>query len=343
MLITSFLPPPLQVEMSGKLQETTSALMSANLKIQQLQAAYEAKVSALDAKDKEYAALAWEYQKVSNTAGSVDHEKVARLEAAESKLKETESALATSEDVLNHSQKRVIILESSLEKEVEKRELAEDKCRAMKAELEEIAEQMAELQRNGVDVDLDRPLTREGASLDDGSSFTNSISSYVVQKFPMETEYSIELRKARVEAAKKIQNCVRKRMGYLKWFNMKMELTSKAGVMMALSGTPQGMTGFYLNPSTNTVYYWIIKESGEWQQMFEEMTFDSYKALEAELRRKREKAGEEGLEGVFVMIPSVKSQEGGNGFYMNNKGKCGFYFRDEASGKMVLSGGGGKE
>ena len=331
------------MEMSGKLEEMTAALASASLKSQQLQAAYEAKVAALEGKDKEYASLAWEYQKISNTVGNLDHEKVAKLEAVETKLKETESALAASEDVLNHSQKRVIILESNLEKEVEKRELAEDKCRAMKAELAEVAEKMAELQRNGVDVgDLDRPLTREGASLDDGS-FTNSISSYAVQKFPLETEYSIDLRKARVAAAKKIQNCARKRMGYMKWFNMKMELTSKAGVMMALSGTPQGMTGFYLNPSTNTVYYWTVKESGEWLQMFEEMSFDTYKTLEAELRKKCEKAGADNLETVFVMVPSAKSEEGGDGYYINHMGKCGYYFRDESSGKMALSGGGGRE
>ena len=79
------------------------------------------------------------------------------------------------------------------------------------------------------------------------------------------------MRALRKAAAQVIQNCARKRIGYMKWFNIKIELTSKAGVMMALAGTPQGRTGFYLNPSTNTVYYWTVKESGEWIQMFEEV------------------------------------------------------------------------
>jgi len=210
----------------------------------------------------------------------------------------------------------------------------------MKFELAEVAEKFAELQEKGVDVgDLNRPLSRGGdaAGLDDGS-LTNSISSYAVQKFPPETEYSIEMRKKRQAEARMIQNCSRKRMSYMKWFNMKMELTSKAGVMMALSGTPQGMTGFYLNPSTNTVYYWTVKETGEWLQMFEEMPFDNYKKLEAKLRKEISKAGTDNLDTVFVQVPSSKGEEGGNGYYVNHKGKAGFYYKDEGTGQMVLSG-----
>jgi len=105
-----------KAEVDSVLEGKTLALTAAETKILQLQA-------ALEAKDKDYATIVWEYQKLSNVQGNVDHEKVAQMEAVQIRLKETEAALAASEDVLNHSQKRVIILESSLEKEVEKREV----------------------------------------------------------------------------------------------------------------------------------------------------------------------------------------------------------------------------
>ena len=67
------------------------------------------------------------------------------------------------------------------------------------------------------------------------------------------------------------------------------------------------------------------------------MPLETYRGLDASLRRSIEKAGKSGtsLDTVFVMVPSSKSVEGGDGFYINHKGKAGFYFKDEESGKMV--------
>ena len=135
-------------------------------------------------------------------------------------MKEFETALNENSDVLNHAQKRVIILESMLEAESSKREAAEDKCSSLKFDITELAEKLAELNEKGVDVgDLERPLSR--GFDDDGSLLTTSIASYVQPKFKAETEYMEEERAERHKAVTKLQLMYRKKQSYNKWFQMK--------------------------------------------------------------------------------------------------------------------------
>lgn len=131
-----------------------------------------------------------------------------------------------------------------------------------------------------------------------------------------------------------LQGLYRKKASYKKWFNMKLELTSKAGVMMALSGTPQGMTGFYLNPSSNMVYYWVVHEdTGAWIQMGGEITFDEYKKTEAALRRKKEKAAADDES----LVAYGGTDDGRAGYYMSsNKGRLGYY-EPGAHGVLTLA------
>lgn len=71
---------------------------------------------------------------------------------------------------------------------------------------------LAELNEKGVDVDMDRPISRGGMNgeLDDGSSLSASISSYVRPKFKGEAEYTKEQQAERHKAVTKLQqvrNC----------------------------------------------------------------------------------------------------------------------------------------
>ena len=119
------------------------------------------KSDSLATKEKEYATLAWEYSKVSNVQGEMSQESAQKVAAAEQKSSDLQAALNENAAVLNHAQKRVIILESNLEKEEKAREAAEEKCRGMKFEITDLCEKLAELNAQGIDVgDLERPLSR---------------------------------------------------------------------------------------------------------------------------------------------------------------------------------------
>ncbi|GMH69887.1 hypothetical protein TL16_g05267 [Triparma laevis f. inornata] len=307
-------------------------LQTLTAQLETTQAELKSKSDALAVKDKEYATLAYEYSKVNSVQGEVNQDSEAKLKEATGKVKQLEMELNENVEVLNHAQKRVIILESSLEDETKKREIAEEKCRNMKFEVTEMAERLAELNEKGVDVDMDRPISRGGLNreLDDGSSLSASISSYVRPKFKGEAEYTKEQQAERHKAVTKLQQMYRRKQSYNKWFQMKLELTSKAGVMMALSGTAQGHTGFYLNPSSSAVYYWVVKETGEWVDLFKEISMDQYRELELTLRRKVEKEGD----GVLVPIPGTDTEQGGDGFYLNSKQKAAFYVNEGSALKI---------
>ena len=150
----------------------------------------------------------------------MSQESAAKLAAAEQKSDELQAALNENAAVLNHAQKRVIILESTLEKEEKAREAAEEKCRVMKFEITDLCEKLADLNAQGIDVgDLERPLSR-GLD-DDGSLLTTSIASYVQPKFKAESEYPEEERGERHAAVTKLQLMYRKKQSYNKWFQMK--------------------------------------------------------------------------------------------------------------------------
>ena len=59
-------------------------------------------------------------------------------------------------------------------------------------------------------------------------------------------------------AAMKIQRMIVSFMVYRKWFSLKLNLAAGSGVMMAVGGTAQGETGFYLNPKNSKVYYYDV-------------------------------------------------------------------------------------
>ena len=103
--------------------------------------------------------------------------------------------------------------------------------------------------------------------------------------------------------------------------------------MMALSGTAQGRTGFYLNPSSNSVHYWTVRETGEWVESgFAEFHFEQYKDMETALRRLKGKVGEE---EALVPVPETGTEEGGEGWYVNAMCKAGYYTVGEG-GALVL-------
>jgi hypothetical protein len=136
------------------------------------------------------------------------------------------------------------------------------------------------------------------------------------------TEYTPE----QEEHCKKIQNCARKRAGYMRWFRIKLELTSNAGVMMALAGTVQGSSGFYLNPNTNMVYFWNVDDdTGGWSQVGTECSYIDFKNYCTEIRRKKEKhPGEE------VLVAYGDIDYGRPGLYMGSgKVKLGHYIAGE--------------
>lgn len=115
-------------------------LQTLTAQLETTQAELKSKSDALAVKDKEYATLAYEYTKVNSVQGEVNQDSEAKLKEATGKVKQLEMELNENVEVLNHAQKRVIILESSLEDETKKREIAEEKCRNMKFEVTEMAE-----------------------------------------------------------------------------------------------------------------------------------------------------------------------------------------------------------
>ena len=314
-----------------ELESKSNSLVDMEAKVKQLTLDLNAKSRRLEAKEKECSALSSqcaELQNSSSAQGKLEHEKDADLLEVQAKLKQTEEALKyakENDEALNHARKRVVVLESELEKETAKREEVEGKRSSLKLELEEVLGKLAELKRKGVDVGK---LERQVAGKD-----VKSQDLLATSPFMPESSYILEEQLERKNAAVKLQLLFRKKLSYRKWFNLKLELTSKAGVMMALSGTAQGRTGFYLNPTTNTVYYWSVKESGDWVQMFDEITFDMYKEMEVEIRTNFQNREESKVK--LIPVPGTKTVAGESGFYVNERYKAGYYFKDESSGELV--------
>ena len=271
-------------------------------------------------KDKEMGELAYELEKAASllnvSGGGGDGESSEKLMAVEADLLASQSALSEVQGILNHAQKRVLILEHSLEKEEEAKKKLEAKCGELKNEIEAHAGKLDELEEQGVEIG-ERP-----------ESPTKKARAK--SNFPAETTFSEELQAERLAACKMLQGMLRKRQGYMRWFSMKLELTAKAGVMMALSGTPQGHTGFYLNPSSNMVYCWVVKESGEWKQLCQECHFNDYKKMEANLRRKKE-----AHKGESVIFPYMGTEDGRPGWYLSSSGGTLAYYEPGAHGVLL--------
>ena len=98
-----------------------------------------------------------------------------------------------------------------------------------------------------------------------------------------------------------------------------------------MSGTAQGHTGFYLNPSSNSVYYWIVKDNGEWVDIFKEFSFDDYKEMDTALRRKKGVDGDSAL----VPVPGTGTEDGNEGYYVNTKSKAAYYVVGEGGALEV--------
>jgi hypothetical protein len=86
-------------------------------------------------KDKEIGELGWELQKARQL---LDTKEEGGQSANDAAVSEAQEQLRETEGVLNHAQKRIIILETSLEKEAERREKLEVKITAMKKEIAEL-------------------------------------------------------------------------------------------------------------------------------------------------------------------------------------------------------------
>jgi len=144
-----------------------------------------------------------------------------------------------------------------------------------------------------------------------------------------ESSYSPEEQKERDVSIRKLQGIFRQKQAYDRWFRVKLELTAKAGVMMALAGTAQGYTGWYLNPSSQSVFYYRVLETGKWVSDFDHVSEDDYKDIASRLRHV---AKEEGI-AASVPIDLEQGSVGEAGWYCNQKMKCAYY--DLKDGNLV--------
>ena len=250
---------------------------------------------------------------VKNAGEAESGEKVALLQ----------KDLDASDEMLNQAQKRIIILETQLEKEEGTRKKTEEKLKVLKSVSrpgtapsgEELSKLSADEQK--VMDEIHKQFHQEDEGL----------------KFKPESEYSSELAAEREAAARKLQGRYRLKMAYDTWFRVKLELTAKAGVMMALSGTAQGFTGFYLNPSSSSVFYYRVTEAGEWVSEFDHMDEKDYKNICERLRKVAKGKGD----GIGSMVPIAAKDwvVGNEGWYCGQDMKCVEYVMGEGENGLV--------
>ena len=99
-------------------------------------------------------------------------------------------------------------------------------------------------------------------------------------------------------------------------------------VASSLIGT--GFSGWYLNPSSQSVFYYSVND-GEWANEFEHISEEDYKDLCARLRKFSKK--EAGIKSSVPVDPDV-CEIGEEGWYCDQGMKCTNYVKDE-NGNLV--------
>jgi len=226
---------------------------------------------------------------------------------------ELKKDLENSDDMLNQAQKRIIILETQLEEE--------SKAKA------EMSSKLAILMKDA----RSRPPTAPAGDANLTSSEQKTLDAMHKQfhqsdefKPKPESEYSEEERRQRDTMVRKLQGRFRQKLAYDRWFRVKLELTAKAGVMMALAGTAQGFSGWYLNPSSQSVFYYRVTGEGEWINEFEHISEEDYKDICSRLRKV---AKSEGWSSA-VPVDLEKGQWGQDGWYCKQDMKCAYLIKD---------------